>query len=249
MSKSALLDVVYDVNVDHVCSIAVILDSSYNPPTIGHLEIMLNATLLQPGTHNVHILITTSITNVEKDAATAKAINHRLALMKAFVADLKDKVSDPSKYRWTVLLFDDAPLFFTKQKLLLETYPNIQQFKFIMGDDTFLRFIDPLYYQCFGGPHLLHEAFCRFNSTARVIVYTRSCRNLEEFQLKYSKLKALYKEYEAGITNPEDIRALGERFANVSSTRARALLASGERDALARIVPPSVYKVIMSADY
>lgn len=75
-------------------SLVIVLDSSFNPPTIAHLGMALDAILAEQrrekkdGESSPRLLLLLAVNNADKAAATEEDVSRRLAMMWLFAGDL-----------------------------------------------------------------------------------------------------------------------------------------------------------------
>jgi nicotinic acid mononucleotide adenylyltransferase len=144
----------------------IIFPGSYNPPHMGHLELVQAAAAAAQRDHATTVWFELSLTNVDKRPLVASVVVKRLDQLWRFAND--NGLS--TKIPWGVVL-TNAPLFVQKVKLL---QPRIQQIdvsqehtpsnksnggnddntdddadpamSFLIGADTLVRLLNPVYY-------------------------------------------------------------------------------------------------------
>ncbi|KAF9086352.1 hypothetical protein BGX29_001453 [Mortierella sp. GBA35] len=119
-----------------------VLDSSFNPPTKAHYQLLKAAA--QVGCDAVLLLLATN--NVDKGQTGASAVE-RLEMMEAVAMDsIRNEKEDPALRHMAVGLTIHAR-FMDKAQPILDHYPpNTVQLSWIMGHDTMTRLFDPKYY-------------------------------------------------------------------------------------------------------
>jgi nicotinamide-nucleotide adenylyltransferase len=145
----------------------LILDSSFNPPSIAHQNLATTAlhktsTSISstPGPHRLLLLFSTM--NADK-APSAAPFAQRLTLMTIFAVDLlKSLQSHPQAQDYTIPAIDigitTAPYYSDKSAAVTDSpegrkwYPSKPQHIHLLGFDTLTRFFAPKYYQSFSPP-------------------------------------------------------------------------------------------------
>jgi nicotinamide-nucleotide adenylyltransferase len=145
----------------------LILDSSFNPPSIAHQTLALTAlhktskSISQsPGPHRLLLLFSTM--NADK-APSAASFDQRLTLMTIFAADLlRNLQTRPDAADYTAVPIDigvtTAPYYSDKSAAINSSpegkhwYPSSPQHIHLLGFDTLTRFFAPKYYQSFSPP-------------------------------------------------------------------------------------------------
>ncbi|KAF9080790.1 hypothetical protein BGX23_001685 [Mortierella sp. AD031] len=119
-----------------------VLDSSFNPPTKAHYQLLKAAARV--GCDAVLLLLATN--NVDKGQTGASAVE-RLEMMEAVAMDsIRNEKEDPALRHMAVGLTIHAR-FMDKAQPILDHYPpNTVQLSWIMGHDTMTRLFDPKYY-------------------------------------------------------------------------------------------------------
>lgn len=108
-----------------------ILDSSFNPPHYGHLELIKSA----PSTPQ-HVILLLSLNNADKPSTPA-SFNQRLEMMYEFGQSIG------LEYSICVL---KSPRFIDKSLEINSFYPSIEKY-YLMGYDTLVRVLNSKYYQ------------------------------------------------------------------------------------------------------
>jgi nicotinamide-nucleotide adenylyltransferase len=145
----------------------LILDSSFNPPSIAHQNLATTAlhktsTSISstPGPHRLLLLFSTM--NADK-APSAAPFDQRLTLMTIFAVDLlKSLQTHPQSQDYTIPAIDigitTAPYYSDKSLAITDSpegqkwYPSKPQHIHLLGFDTLTRFFAPKYYQSFSPP-------------------------------------------------------------------------------------------------
>ncbi|KAF9953289.1 hypothetical protein BGZ70_000306 [Mortierella alpina] len=120
-----------------------VLDSSFNPPTKAHYQLLKAAARV--GCDVVLLLLATN--NVDKGQTGASAIE-RLEMMEAMAMEaIRNEKEEPALRHMAVGLTIHAR-FMDKAQPILDSYPpNTVQLSWIMGHDTMTRLFDPKYYK------------------------------------------------------------------------------------------------------
>jgi len=148
-------------------STLIILDSSFNPPSIAHQTLALTAlhksskSISQtPGPHRLLLLFSTM--NADK-APSAASFHQRLTLMTIFAVDLlRNLQTHPDSSSYIIPPIDigvtTAP-YYTDKSLAISSspegkhwYPSSPQHIHLIGFDTLTRFFAAKYYQSFNPP-------------------------------------------------------------------------------------------------
>lgn len=145
----------------------LILDSSFNPPSIAHQSLALTALhkasktiTSHPGPHRLLLLFSTL--NADK-APSAASFAQRLTLMTIFAVDLLSSIKDrPDSTSYLAPQIDigvtTAPYYTDKSAAITSTaegkewYPSNPRHIHLLGFDTLTRFFAPKYYQSFSPP-------------------------------------------------------------------------------------------------
>ena len=127
-------EILYSANVEYEKSTPMlILDSSFNPPTIAHIALIDHA-LEQLS--QAHVVLLLAITNADKTHAPSE-LPLRLELMKAIIPHLMAKHPKLS----------NASIAVTKHAKFADKCTSFSApLYFILGMDTLVRVLDPKYY-------------------------------------------------------------------------------------------------------
>lgn len=115
----------------------LVLDSSFNPPTLAHMSLIKAAVSRYPSSPQVLLLLGTS--NPDKPTQTPENYAHRLAMIQLFAKELSFVASQPV-------------IALTKHSRFIDKVSDMQQLApwktivFLVGYDTLLRIFDPKYY-------------------------------------------------------------------------------------------------------
>lgn len=213
---------------------AIVLDSSFNPPTKAHqkmLEIALDG-------HNAVVVISLSLNNADKGSLNEEDVGRRSRWMKLLQSEL------PSDQSSLAVLLHTAPLFLQKEIALRLLLPNVKRITFIMGDDTAERMFNRYYYPDYNQQGL-KSAFEGFLQRCVLLVFTRRFREgkLRDKLRIWTNQMINYEQVDKSVS----IVTLQEDLIHVSSTIARNLLDTHPpnwRERLATLLPVSIYTEI-----
>ncbi|KAF8458930.1 hypothetical protein BGX38DRAFT_1150659 [Terfezia claveryi] len=133
----------------------LVLDSSFNPPTRGHMSMIISA-LRTPTTDEYtpnsqctrysRILLLLAVQNADKTPQPA-SFGDRLAMMLLFAEDIHSAARDTGL---SILPVEVGVIkharFLDKAITLRKVYPEGAEMVFLTGFDTLIRFFDPKYY-------------------------------------------------------------------------------------------------------
>lgn len=134
------------------------------------------------------------------------------------------------------IIFEDAPLFATKHALLKQKFPTIRVFHWIMGDDTFVRLLDPKYYEAGAGEGAMEGFF----AGTRLFVFLREHASAADVwtEIGARRLQSLSEAQKGQI---QFCVLKDEQLRRASSTQCRKLLAQADYAALEELLGPHVY--------
>lgn len=146
-----------------------ILDSSFNPPHLGHIQLIQSATGQQNHIssdihNNGHLILLLSINNADKAPAPA-SFNQRLDMMNELGQYLLQQSNIPLQ-GYTILL-SKSSRFIDKSHEINQIYPKGVK-HYLLGFDTLIRVFNQKYYSI-----PIAEALDEFVSTNRFICLTR----------------------------------------------------------------------------
>lgn len=141
------------------------------------------------------------------------------------------------------VMFKDAPLFVTKHALLRQRFPTIKRVHWAMGDDTFVRLLDPKYYGGDGG-EAGSKALAAFFTDTQLFVFLRHYASVAEVWAEV-KRRRLVEPSEAQRTRIQFCTLPDARLRQLSSTHCRRLLARAEYAALKELLSPHVYALFV----
>ncbi|KAL6929261.1 hypothetical protein ACO0SA_002601 [Hanseniaspora valbyensis] len=146
----------------------LILDSSFNPPHKGHLQMLLKAIKKYKTKNKLAVLLQLSINNVDKGMKPALPTK-RLKMMSLFAKDLHHLDNDIYSYisltKYGKFTDKITPIntFFGKSSF------EINQFIFLLGFDTLERLFMPKYYL----PNTVEDSLAGFFKTCKIDCLTR----------------------------------------------------------------------------
>ncbi|OZJ02673.1 hypothetical protein BZG36_04048, partial [Bifiguratus adelaidae] len=206
-----------------------ILDSSFNPPTKAHKQLLLS-TLSTLDVSFDHVLLLFSTKNADK-ALEGATVEDRVDMMIASAQHVFD--THPEVPPITVALTHHAK-FADKAKAIRQHVHGEPLLYFILGYDTLIRLFDGKYYL----PLAVERALTPFFETSRVV-----CANREGFpddDVQQFWTSAQVQPFKDKIYHIQ----LNAIDASISSTKARE--AKGNMDALSAIVDDAVLDIVLS---
>ncbi|KAL0940406.1 Alpha-1,3/1,6-mannosyltransferase alg-2 [Colletotrichum truncatum] len=123
----------------------VVLDSSFNPPTLAHLRMAASAARATGGAGaGARVLLLLAVNNADK-APKPVAFPVRLGLMHAFARDLLDELREDVEVD---LGLTTMPYFHDKSQAIADEgfYPGDAEQVYLAGYDTLIRIFNPKYY-------------------------------------------------------------------------------------------------------
>lgn len=239
-------------------STLIILDSSFNPPSIAHQTLALTAlhkkskSISQtPGPHRLLLLFSTM--NADK-APSAASFDQRLTLMTIFAVDLLQTLQTrPDSSSYTIPPIDigvtTAPYYTDKSLAITSSpegkhwYPSSPQHIHLLGYDTLTRFFAAKYYQSFSPPLSALEPYFAAGHGLRATLRPDDAYGSEDEQRAFvTRLAEGELEGEGGkrewARQVELVEATPQ--AGVSSTVIRKAAKEGEWDVVGELCTPSV---------
>ncbi|KAK9456100.1 hypothetical protein V1511DRAFT_532829 [Dipodascopsis uninucleata] len=145
----------------------VILDSSFNPPTVAHGGLALRAMRKLYTNSDCSIVFMLAVQNADKAFGPA-ALCHRVAMMELLGKSLRYTVDDVETTPEFALIVTKHARFVDKASAICEKFgPQLEQV-YVVGYDTLIRLLDPKYYQT-----TVAEALSKFMATSKVICFAR----------------------------------------------------------------------------
>ncbi|KAF2840705.1 hypothetical protein M501DRAFT_930627 [Patellaria atrata CBS 101060] len=137
-----------------------ILDSSFNPPSLAHRALCLDALRNSPSQTGLKRLLLLFSTHNADKSADAKTFIHRVATMILFAEDLSTSLPPPEGQISIDVALTSSPYYTDKTRAIesLHTdesedpYPSKPTHVHLVGYDTFTRVLDPKYYSSFSPP-------------------------------------------------------------------------------------------------
>lgn len=136
-----------------------VVDSSFNPPNLAHAKLAHIGLQAVP---NSVVLFLLATGNADKPTAAPQQLNTRLVLMR-----LLGESFDPSGNNVRLGL-TTAPFFIDKAAALRKEYKH-NRLVFMVGYDTFVRFVNPKYYK-----QPITQVLDEFFALAEMLVLTRN---------------------------------------------------------------------------
>jgi nicotinamide-nucleotide adenylyltransferase len=185
-----------------------ILDSSFNPPTLAHKELLLRTAVECPA--DAYLLLF-SIKNADKQLTGATA-EQRLEMMKL----LAETMNEHSPACNVAVAVTEHARFFEKANEIHawyeSQYPGQEaQLAFIMGYDTVIRLVDQKYYD-----QPVEEALEPFFSNNQVICADRGGHSSEDVESFWTN-NAIIRKFQSNIKRMH----LDNATADISSSKVR----------------------------
>ncbi|KAF6813561.1 cytidylyltransferase [Colletotrichum sojae] len=225
----------------------VVLDSSFNPPTLAHLRMARSALREKSknsGGGSARLLLLLAVNNADKKPKPA-AFGERLGMMHAFAEDFLEEEEENGVE--VDLGLTTRPYFHEKSSVIAEQgdYGGAGQV-YLVGFDTLIRIFDGKYYDDMGaalGPFL-------GRARLRVTMRTDDAWGDEEEQEKYLEgLRTGGLEAVGGraewAERVEMVRGRGQGEEVVSSTRVREAAARGDGEALKELLSARVREWVL----
>ena len=198
----------------------IILDSSFNPPTLAHIHLLQSVSYL-----NLPYLLLYSTKNVDKEGKNLEI--HYSNFLNLLVDHFSN---DKTQQLCFAALIDNAPRFIDKYHLLKDVIS--EELYWIMGWDTITRFFDSKYYPQLNSTEIFHDFF----SKSKILLAARgSCidtQRVEDWNKEYHDSIQWISEWQ---DNP---------FSYISSTLVRESFAADDLDKANACVIPSVFDYI-----
>lgn len=148
----------------------IILDSSFNPPTLAHLH-MATSALRAHRTSSPRLLLLLSVQNADKPVKPA-GFAERLAMMHVFAGDVQREVGGEEGGVVVDIGLTSKPYFHDKSWVIAESgvYDDGVEQVVLVGFDTLVRIFDAKYY---GGEEGMRREVGGFLGRARLRVMMR----------------------------------------------------------------------------
>ncbi|PGH03798.1 hypothetical protein AJ79_07274 [Helicocarpus griseus UAMH5409] len=253
-----VLDTVLPVNKSEpgVPATLYVLDSSFNPPTLAHLNIAKSALAQHADLSSVRLLLLLATQNADKPSRPA-LFEDRLVMMHLFAQDIRDALlqdranngSDAQKDQKDAPAIDigvtKLPYFIDKAVAISasKVYPDSIEQILLTGYDTLVRIFDTKYYP----PKCTLEPLSRFFNHHKLRVTFRpddDWGGREDQELFLRNLAQGAREQEGGkrewAKRIELVEGKKPGEEAVSSTKARIAAINKDSSALEKLVTPSV---------
>jgi nicotinic acid mononucleotide adenylyltransferase len=203
----------------------LVLDSSFNPPTNAHANLLQKSIEAYPANFFDGSLLLFSTNNMDKILTGASTLQR---------AQMMEILALQSQHNNAAVGFTPHGRFVDKaahiQSWFHTTYPDRKlDLYFILGYDTLVRLLDPKYYQCG-----VKEALAPFFRTCHLICADRGSSDNTMFW------EEVQKEYNVQRIQLDPITS------EFSSTLARATICSKDQTGLGQILDPSIVEFIQS---
>ncbi|CAR23816.1 nicotinamide-nucleotide adenylyltransferase [Lachancea thermotolerans CBS 6340] len=216
------------------CRRVLVLDSSFNPPHMGHYTLVERAVKYY-GSTDLQVILLLSINNADKEIKPA-SLDKRMDMM-CIMADLLSKNSLPVSVGIT-----KYAKFFEKSTAISKELGHSPKISYLVGFDTIVRVFDSKYY----APLSVADALRDFMSETEFFCLTRDGETAVQQQLQYPGdiAKGVY---EPNIPKSWHSKVVVEKgnefFSHVSSSSLRKTLYDPNKDVSAS-VPPEIYHYI-----
>ncbi|CUS24267.1 LAQU0S15e00694g1_1 [Lachancea quebecensis] len=216
------------------CRRVLVLDSSFNPPHMGHYTLVERAVRHYGGT-DMQVVLLLSINNADKEIKPA-SLDKRMDMM-CIMADLLSKNSLPVSVGIT-----KYAKFFEKSAAICKGLGHSPKITYLVGFDTIVRVFDSKYY----APLSVADALRDFMSDTEFFCLTRDGETAVQQQLQYPRDIA-EGTYEPNIPKSWNSKIVVEKgdesFSHISSSSLRKTLYDPEKDVSAS-VPLEIYHYI-----
>lgn len=215
----------------------LVLDSSLNPPHLGHQNLVERA-VKHYNNQPLHVLLLLSVNNIDK-APKPAAFDKRMEMMCLMAETLQNKNISTSVGITTYAKFVD------KDKIIRQDFSSSGLISYLVGFDTIVRILDPKYYL----PQSLPEALNDFMSSTNFFCLTRGSGAELSEQTKYCS------NISQGLYEPTIPREWGAKiqlelndgkYADISSSSIRKAIVNGcTAKELQDELPPSILAYVM----
>ncbi|KAK9451818.1 uncharacterized protein V1518DRAFT_409634 [Limtongia smithiae] len=150
----------------------IVLDSSFNPPTLAHLELVNRTIAMRECVTksnqllSAEVLLLLAVKNADKKAAPA-AFEDRLAMIELFSRDVGSGMADITVE--VAMGITTRPIFVDKAAAIQQMFPGIDEQIYIIGYDTLIRLLNPKYYK----DQDLVAALSSFMDTCKIVCFIR----------------------------------------------------------------------------
>lgn len=214
----------------------LVLDSSFNPPHMGHYTLVKRA-FQHYNDPNLQVLLLLSIKNVDKDPKPA-SFDKRMEMI-CLMADSLEKESIKTSVGLT-----KHGKFSDKSSAIYQVLNCTFDITYLVGFDTIVRIFDPKYYK----PLKPADALKDFMPRTTFFCLTRGDEAETKKQLQYSK-EIAEGRYKPDIPSSWHSRVIVEEncssVSNVSSTYLRTAVTDPTKD-VTKLIPSTIYEYIKS---
>lgn len=149
----------------------LVLDSSFNPPHLGHFNLVHRA--VEHFKHHgqtCSVLLQLSVNNADK-APQPASFPHRLEMMQVFAQELQSQLGCNC-----LVALTKHGKFLDKSEAIKEGLGRDLHIVYLLGFDTLIRLFDPKYYK----PISVQESLAEFMQNTELFCLTRDCQNGEQ---------------------------------------------------------------------
>lgn len=246
----------------------IVLDSSFNPPSIAHEHIALTGleeAFVAKRANPVRLLLMFAVLNADKGADSPAAFPQRLTMMSLFAQDLlqrlASKMTDHDSDDSDALALSRVPIdigvakvpYYNDKSEAIATersstsdgtfYPDNPVHIHLLGFDTLTRFFNPKYYSSFDPPLSALDGFFRNGHSLRVTLRPDNSYGSEAEQRAWAKrLEDGELESAGGKKEWAGQVELAEpnKQQGVSSTSVRKAAAAADSDTVRSLCSPGV---------
>jgi nicotinic acid mononucleotide adenylyltransferase len=206
----------------------LILDSSFNPPTKAHANLMAKALSSKPPHYFDASLLLFSTVNADKKLTGASVLQR---------AQMMELMANQFQHSNIAVGFTPHAKFINKAKAIQAWFKNNPiELYFILGYDTIIRLFDPKYY----APVSVKEALAPFfDNHCHIICADRGAG--QEDEEKEAFWKGISQEYQADLIHRIELDSTAQI---VSSTLARSLLSQDDSSKLGSVLDSDIIQFI-----
>ncbi|CEP15045.1 hypothetical protein [Parasitella parasitica] len=202
----------------------LVLDSSFNPPTKAHAQLLQTSLASYPSNFFNGSLLLFSTNNVDKSLTGASALQ-RAQMMEIMARNFAD----------TAVGFTPHGRFMDKAKYIhswfAERYNGQLELYFIVGFDTMTRLLDPKYYNGMA----VQEALAPFFESCHLICADRGPEDVDFWTNTYSV-------FDRELITRIQLDPITSQF---SSTLAREAIHQDKKDLIRKILDPRIVDFVM----
>ncbi|KAK9485969.1 hypothetical protein V1527DRAFT_465438 [Lipomyces starkeyi] len=151
----------------------IVFDSSFNPPTIAHLE-LINRTIANPAfvprseTAEANVLLLLAVQNADKPTAPAPLAD-RLSMMEQFSLEVGKAANCRMSKVNIAVGITKYPRFVDKAEVVFHMFPGVEEQVYLTGYDTLIRLLDGKYYPS----ETIEDALGDFMTRCKIVCYIR----------------------------------------------------------------------------